>query len=81
LRGGWEGLESYWSGESLRACLARCHNNTQPQTQLGMYLVSEVWYLGVAGFYFLLWKRDWLLAYRIQKKAAMPEPALIKVGG
>lgn len=41
--------------------------------------MSEVWYFVIAGAYFLLWKKDWLLDYRIQKKAAMPEPALIKV--
>jgi len=41
--------------------------------------VSEVVYLGVAAAYFWLWRTDRLLDYRIQKKAAMPEPALIKV--
>jgi hypothetical protein len=47
--------------------------------QVGMYLTSEVWYLLVAGFYFLLWSRDWLLPYRIQKTAALPPADMIKV--
>jgi hypothetical protein len=46
--------------------------------QLGVYLVSELWYLAVAGFYYLCWTQDWLLRYRIQKRASMPDDALIK---
>ena len=48
-------------------------------TQIGMYLVSEVWYLAIAGFYYACWKKDWLIRYRIQKKAAMPASDLISV--
>jgi sterol desaturase/sphingolipid hydroxylase (fatty acid hydroxylase superfamily) len=43
-----------------------------------VYLVSEVLYLSIAGFYYLCWKRNWLLRYRVQKAATMPDDALIR---
>lgn len=68
-----------WVGWCALHCTIRLIVALLPYPQLGMYLVSEVWYLAIAGFYYTLWTQDWLLRYRIQKKAAMPDPALIKV--
>lgn len=75
---GWGGRAPYWTIRLIIVFAIITHPSTH-LPQLGMYLVSEVWYLVIAGFYYTLWTHDWLLRYRIQKKAAMPDPALIKV--